>query len=498
MGPLDEDTPRWSPSGAPRECNGANLAVLEPPESADAAASAEGRALSAARRDSRSHRLVFLRLRVGQRPGRATEESIFRGRMKLELDLQLVRDVADGGERVCEIFARVRRGDAKAYPGIRHRRRRCAHHHHREFTVERQAREIPNLVRLVEHHGHHRGWMVPENLEAERLESLAEKFRVVSKLAELRRADVGAVLAGDDAEGRENLRAHGGGHGHGVGAPRGVLSDARHRLVVAGDVPPGRAERFREGAHHDVDVGGVDAELLAHAATGGTDGADGVRLIEPDVRAVHLAHPDDVRKATQLALHAVDALDDDQNLVVSRTLAGDGVLEDELQVPDAVVLEGADFRAGETRALDDGVVVERVRNDEVAGAADGGDDGGVGGETHTHHHGSLLAHESRRGLLHLLHRGAVPELRAGSAAGDGVIADRLHDERRAVGVQTAETEVIVRAEVQASSRLRRGDELTEEPALGLGRADGDVDPILGEEYTGRLKTSSMLPYKFRM
>ena len=28
--------------------------------------------------------------------------------MKLELDLQLVRDVADGGERVCEIFARVR------------------------------------------------------------------------------------------------------------------------------------------------------------------------------------------------------------------------------------------------------------------------------------------------------------------------------------------------------------------------------------------------------
>ena len=321
--------------------------------------------------------------------------------------------------------------------------------------------------------------MVPENLEAERLESVAEKFRVVSKLAELRRADVGAVLAGDDAEGRENLRAHGGGHGHGVGAPRGVLSDARHRLVVAGDVPPGGSERFREGAHHDVDVGGVDAELLAHAATGGTDGADGVRLIEPDVRAVHLAHPDDVRKATQLALHAVDALDDDQNLVVSRTLAGDGVLEDELQVPDAVVLEGADFRAGETRALDDGVVVERVRNDEVAGAADGGDDGGVGGETHTHHHGSLLAHESRRGLLHLLHRGAVPELRAGSAAGDGVIADRLHDERRAVGVQTAETEVIVRAEVQASSRLRRGDELTEEPALGLGRADGDVDPILG-------------------
>ena len=50
MGPLDEDTPRWSPSGAPRECNGANLAVLEPPESADAAASAEGRAFSAAAR----------------------------------------------------------------------------------------------------------------------------------------------------------------------------------------------------------------------------------------------------------------------------------------------------------------------------------------------------------------------------------------------------------------------------------------------------------------
>jgi hypothetical protein len=58
-----------------------------------------------------------------------------------------------------------------------------------------------------------------------------------------------------------------------------------------------------------------------------------------------------------------------------------------------------------TLPLDDGVVVEGVAEDQIALAADGGDDGGVGGETHANHAHSLLAHKSRRGYLNLLRVG---------------------------------------------------------------------------------------------
>ena len=166
--------------------------------------------------------------------------------------------------------------------------------------------------------------------------------------------------------------------------------------------------------------------------------------------------PGRCRKATRLALHAVDALDDDQNLVVSRTLVGDGVLEDELQVPDAVVLEGADFRAGETRALDDGVVVERVRNDEVAGVC------------------------RRRRTRWSWWRNPYPPPRQppcpriapwsppppspgrctrapalGAPDGSGVIADRLRRRAACSGCSSPRAAAVQELEAQASSRLRR-------------------------------------------
>jgi hypothetical protein len=74
---------------------------------------------------------------------------------------------------------------------------------------------------------------------------------------------------------------------------------------------------------------------------------------------------------------------------------------------------------------------------------------------------------------------AVAHLGGGRAAGDRVVHDGLSHQRRAVSVESAEAEVIVGPQVQASAALRSGHELREEASFALGLANGDVDPILG-------------------
>ena len=347
----------------------------------------------------------------------------------------------------------------------------------RELAVERQPRKVANLVRLVEHHRHDGRRVVPQHLQPECLQTFAEKLGIIAELPELLGADVGSILAGDDAEGGEDLGAHRRGHGARVGATRGELANSSDSLVVSRHVPTRRAERFGKRSHHDVDILGIHAELLAHAPPGLSDGTDGVRLVEPHVRAVELANLDNLREAAQFALHRVDALDDDQNLVVP-LLTGDGILEDELQVPDAVVLERLHLGAAQPRTLHDGVVVQRVGDDQVPLTRDGRDHRGVRREAHAHDHRRLLAHVLCRHVLHLLDERVVAQLRGGPGRGDGVIHHGFGHERRAVRVETAESEVVVRPEVEASPGLRGGDELAEVPALRLRLADPDVDPVL--------------------
>ena len=260
------------------------------------------------------------------------------GRGNLKLDGQFIRDVANRGEGVGEIFARVSRRDAEANAWVVDGRGRGPDDDDRELAVKRQPGEVPDLVRLVEHHRHDGRRVVTEHLQTERLQPLAEKLGVFAELPELLSADVRAVLPGDDPQGREDLGAHGRGHGARVHATRRVLPDPRDGFVIRRDVSTGGAKRLGERPHHDVHVLWVHAELLAHAPAGGPHGTDRVRLVEPDVGSVELANLDNLRKAAQLTLHGVDALDDNQDLVVP-LLARHGVLEDELQVADAVVLE---------------------------------------------------------------------------------------------------------------------------------------------------------------
>ena len=181
--------------------------------------------------------LLFLLLLVVDAAG---EPRVGRGNLKL--DGQFIRDVANRGEGVGEILARVSRRDAEANAGVVDGRGRGADDDDRELAVERQPGEVPDLVRLVEHHRHDGRRVVTEHLQTERLQPLAEKLGVFAELPELLGADVRAVLPGDDPQGREDLGAHRRGHGARVRATRRVLPDPRDGFVIRRDVTTRGAE----------------------------------------------------------------------------------------------------------------------------------------------------------------------------------------------------------------------------------------------------------------
>ena len=143
-------------------------------------------------------------------------------------------------------------------------------------------------------------------LRPERLQTFAEKLGIIAELPELLGADVGSILAGDDAEGGEDLGANRRGHGARVGATRGELANSSDGLVVSRYVPTRRAERFGKRSHHDVDILGIHAELLAHASRDYVEeGPDG--SLPPRGVSVTLL----VRGAcasTTVAHHVLDAL----------------------------------------------------------------------------------------------------------------------------------------------------------------------------------------------
>ena len=109
---------------------------------------------------------------------------------------------------------------------------------------------------------------------------------VVPQRHQLLRPPRAAVGAGEHAQGADHLLGRGGRHGGGLEVGGG------HRLQVGDDVgrrryvAAGRAERLCKGAHHDVDVGGVDAQGLAHAAPRRAQGPDGVGFVQVQVRLV--------------------------------------------------------------------------------------------------------------------------------------------------------------------------------------------------------------------
>ncbi|EJK52557.1 hypothetical protein THAOC_28151, partial [Thalassiosira oceanica] len=375
---------------------------------------------------------------------------------------QQVGDLLQLGEGAVEVPPRVSRRYAEPRPRHEDRHRGEAHDDHGESALEALAAERRDLRGVVEHHGHDRAVVVPEDVQSHVREAHAEVVRVVPEGGELPAAYGRAVLAHDHLFGEFSRRPdRGRGHprqrpapsptgGTHLEAAYDLLADHRAQAAVVrapgavppkrldhppvrGDVPPHAPEALRERPHHDVDVAGVDARVLAAPPAGPSHGADAVRLVEVQVRPVPLADRHDAPEVAVLPLHGVYPLDDDEYTVPPPARPGlavnDGLPQYRVEVGGVVVTEGPYRRPRRPGSVDDRRVVQLVAHDEVAPGRDGGYDRGVRVEPHVEDDGVLLPDEPGDDLLDL------------AVEGRGAVLEPARPDRRREGLEAGEDAV---------------------------------------------------------
>ena len=175
----------------------------------------------------------------------------------------------------------------------------------------------------------------------------------------------------------------------------GVVAQEVDDGLVGRDEATDGGEGFAEGAHDQVHVVG-DAEVVASAPPVIAEDAESVRLIDHDAGVVFLRERDDLRQLGHVALHAEDAVDDDQ-----LDLVGLAFLELLFQRLHIVVLEFQFGGEREAMALDDGGVVELVPEDVVLASCHAGDDAQIHLEAGGEDDRVFLADEFRQAFLEL-------------------------------------------------------------------------------------------------
>ena len=103
------------------------------------------------------------------------------------------------------------------------------------------------------------------------------------------------VGRGDMVHRGDDLGHDRGGHAHGVGRGVGGGPEVVDQRLGAADVAPGRAEALGEGAHHDVNVLGIEAEVVDDPTAPRSHGPHGVSLVQVEVGVVLLLQGDDLR-----------------------------------------------------------------------------------------------------------------------------------------------------------------------------------------------------------
>ncbi|MCY1521775.1 hypothetical protein D9M68_566020 [compost metagenome] len=110
----------------------------------------------------------------------------------------------------------------------------------------------------------------------------------------------------------------------------------------AGDVAAAARQRFAQGAHPDIDVLAVDAEMFADAVAAGAHDAQGMGFVDHQEGAMALLDFDEAGQVGVVPVHAVDAFQHDQDAFELAPL----VLQDVVQRFPVVVGEGQAAGAG--------------------------------------------------------------------------------------------------------------------------------------------------------
>jgi hypothetical protein len=206
------------------------------------------------------------------------------------------------------------------------------------------------------------------------------------------------------------------------------------------------------------------------------------------VYLVLLLELEDCRQVDERALHRVQTLNDDHNLlprpVRLRLALGDDFAEELLERAHVVVLVHAHARAREAHADADARVVELVRDDQAALADERRNDRRVRREAHAEDRRVFVADEAgheRLGLLVQVERAAL-ETRA--AGGNAVPLQALLNDVRTSAARLGKTQVVVRRDVQCTRpgprRLQRRVVVRRVPVEESNRAAGDTGHRLGE------------------
>jgi len=270
----------------------------------------------------------------------------------------------------------------------------------------------------------------------------------------------------------QNLQGGQGGGGEGWRHSHAVNETGRgefevvHQGATASDVAATGGQRFAERSHPDVHFGSVDAKMFAESEPARAHGAEGMGLVDHEKSGVAVFDFEKFREVREVAVHAVEALDDDADPLVVASAAMKNLVE---RFP-IVVRKRKALGAAELGALDGAVVDEGIVQDEVARSEEITQRRDSGGMAADHHHGIFGAVNVRQSLLQLAVEGAFP--RNDAAGGDGGPEFFYGGKRCGIhGGMTAEAEVVVAGEV---------DELA---AVHQGGGGGDAFHLL-EEWAG--------------
>ena len=132
----------------------------------------------------------------------------------------------------------------------------------------------------------------------------------------------------------------------------------------AGDVAAERADRLRQRADLHVDAA-VHAEVIDGAAAVAPEHAARVRIVHHHDAAELVGQIAERRQRAEVAVHAEDAVGDEQRPLVARQR-----LDDRARGGGVAVREHLDRGAAQARAVDDAGVIQLVGDDDVVAAED--------------------------------------------------------------------------------------------------------------------------------
>ena len=167
---------------------------------------------------------------------------------------------------------------------------------------------------------------------------------------------------------------------------------------AAADESAGAAQGLAERA----DAGGdglFHAEMLGHAAAAGAEHARGVGLVHQQHGLVPPGHLGKLGQRRQVAVHAEQAVGDDQAAAVARRPG-----QERVELLPIGMRVGADIGPGKPAAVPEAGMILGIAEDDVAGAGQGGDGGQVGGEAGRKEQRRLRAFELRQALFQPLMR----------------------------------------------------------------------------------------------